>query len=60
MVQNTGNSVVNSHFKVHGTNSLRVVDASIFRGNFATISDVFFTVHALAERAADLLRETYL
>jgi len=59
MGQNAENSVVNSHFKVHGINNLRVVDASIFPMNFSTKSGPFLTVHALAEKAAHILRQTY-
>ena len=47
--------VVNERLIVHGTSNLRVVDASIFplepRGNIQT------TVYAVAEKAADLIKE---
>ncbi|KAF9872915.1 aryl-alcohol dehydrogenase [Colletotrichum karsti] len=47
--------VVNSRLLVHGTNNLRIVDASVFplipRGNIQS------TVYAVAERAADLILE---
>jgi choline dehydrogenase len=60
MGQNDENSVINKHFQVHGINNLRVVDASIFPRHFPTKSSPFFTVHALAEKAAHILRQTYL
>ncbi len=47
--------VVNERLIVHGTGNLRVVDASIMplesRGNIQS------SVYAIAERAADLIRE---
>ncbi|CAF1106236.1 unnamed protein product [Adineta steineri] len=52
-------SVVDSHFKVHGISNLRVVDASVFPAHFSTKTGPFLTVHALAEKAAHILRETY-
>ncbi|CAF1131810.1 unnamed protein product [Adineta steineri] len=52
-------SVVDSHFKVHGISNLRIVDASVFPAHFSTKTGPFLTVHALAEKAAHILRETY-
>ena len=50
-------SVVNSRLVVHGTGNVRVVDASIMplepRGNIQT------SVYAIAERAADLIKQDY-
>lgn len=47
--------VVDSKLRVHGVKGLRIVDSSVIpiatRGNPQT------TVYALAERAADLLKE---
>ncbi len=60
MGQNSENSVIDSHFKVHGINNLRVVDASIFPTNFSSKSGPFLTVHALAEKAAHILYQTHL
>ncbi len=57
--QNAENSVVNNRFQVHGIKNLRVVDASIFPANFTSKTGPFLTVHALAERAAAVLRQTY-
>jgi choline dehydrogenase len=57
--RNAEDSVINNHFQVHGINNLRVVDASIFPANFATKSGPFLTVHALAEKAAHIIRQTY-
>jgi len=49
--------VVNERLVVHGTRNLRVVDASIMplipRGNLQS------TVYAVAERAADLIKEDH-
>lgn len=50
--------VVSDKLIVHGTKNLRVVDASVFpmipKGPFTT------TVYALAERAADLIKEAHV
>ena len=50
--------VVNERLMVHGTRNLRVVDVSIMplitRGNLQT------TVYAVAERAADLIKEDHI
>lgn len=47
--------VVDEKMKVHGTQNLRVVDASVFpamvRGNLVSL------VYAVAERAADFIKE---
>jgi choline dehydrogenase-like flavoprotein len=49
--------VVDERLRVHGVKNLRVVDASIFplvpRGNVIT------SVYAVAEKAADMLREDW-
>lgn len=49
--------VVNERLLVHGTNNLRIVDSSIMplipRGNIQS------TVYAVAERAADLIKEDF-
>jgi choline dehydrogenase len=60
MGRNAETSVVDNRFKVHGLNNLRVVDASVFPTNFSTKSGPFLTVHALAEKAAHILHQTYL
>jgi len=60
MGQNAENSVIDSQFKVHGINNLRVVDASIFPANFSSKSGPFLTIHALAEKAAHILYQTHL
>ncbi len=48
--------VVDSELRVHGTRNLRVCDASVLplipRGN------VLSTVYAVAERGADLIKDT--
>ena len=50
--------VVNERLVVHGTRNLRIIDASIMplitRGNLQT------TVYAVAERAADLIKEDHM
>ncbi|CAF4191914.1 unnamed protein product [Rotaria sordida] len=57
--QNAENSVVDNLFKVHGISNLRIVDASIFPRKFSTKTGPFLTVHALAEKAADILQKIY-
>jgi choline dehydrogenase-like flavoprotein len=47
--------VVDSRLKVHGTKNLRVVDASIFP--METLGNIQATVYAVAEKAADLIKE---
>ncbi|KAI1387697.1 glucose-methanol-choline oxidoreductase-like protein [Hypoxylon trugodes] len=47
--------VVNERLIVHGTQNLRVVDASVFP--LTTRSNPMATVYAVAERAADLVKE---
>lgn len=59
MGPNEENSVVNNQFKVHGMNNLRIVDASIFPANFASKAGPTLTIYALAEKAADIIRQTY-
>ncbi|KAI0202704.1 glucose-methanol-choline oxidoreductase-like protein [Astrocystis sublimbata] len=49
--------VVNSRLVVHGTRNLRVVDASIFP--LITRANPMATVYAVAERAADLIKEDF-
>jgi choline dehydrogenase-like flavoprotein len=57
MVPERGGGVVDSRLKVHGVEGLRVVDSSVMplipRCNTQTV------VYALAERAADLIKEEY-
>ena len=57
MMPRQSGGVVNERFIVHGTRNLRVVDASIFpvitRGNPQS------SVYAIAERAADFIKEQY-
>ncbi|CAF1030446.1 unnamed protein product [Rotaria sordida] len=55
MGRNAQDSVVNNHFKVHGINNLRIVDASVFPVGLASKMGPCLTVYALAEKAADLL-----
>ncbi|UJR16870.1 hypothetical protein I4U23_003768 [Adineta vaga] len=59
MGKNEQNSVVDSDFKVHGIDNLRIVDASIFPAGFASKSGPCLTVHALAEKAAHILQQNY-
>ncbi|KAI1764619.1 glucose-methanol-choline oxidoreductase-like protein [Hypoxylon sp. FL1150] len=47
--------VVNERLVVHGTRNLRVVDASVFP--ITTRGNSMATVYAVAERAADLIKE---
>jgi choline dehydrogenase-like flavoprotein len=47
--------VVNERLIVHGTKNLRVVDASIFP--LQTLGTIQATVYAVAERAADFIKE---
>jgi choline dehydrogenase-like flavoprotein len=49
--------VVDDHLRVHGTNNLRVVDASIFP--VEPSSTIQASVYAVAERAVDLIREDF-
>ena len=49
--------VVDSRLKVHGTENLRVVDASIFP--METLGNIQATVYAVAEKAADLIKEDW-
>jgi choline dehydrogenase-like flavoprotein len=51
------NGVVDSRLKVHGTKNLRVVDASIFP--METLGNIQATVYAVAEKAADLIKEDW-
>lgn len=50
--------VVDSRLKVHGIKNLRVVDASIFP--METLGNIQATVYAVAEKAADLIKEDWL
>ena len=59
MGKNAENSVVNSHFQVHGINNLRVVDASVFPAGFASKTGPCLTVYALAEKAAHMIHQEY-
>ena len=56
MGRNAQTSVVNNKFQVHGIKNLRIVDASIFPANLTSKTGPFFTIHALAEKAAHLLQ----
>lgn len=47
--------VVDSRLRVHGTSGLRVVDASIFP--LEPAGNIQATIYAMAERAADLIKE---
>lgn len=47
--------VVDNRLKVYGTRNLRVVDASIFP--METLGNIQATVYAVAEKAADLIKE---
>jgi choline dehydrogenase-like flavoprotein len=49
--------VVDSRLKVYGTRNLRVVDASIFP--METLGNIQATVYALAEKAADIIKEDW-
>nr|BAQ25461.1 putative dehydrogenase [Neocamarosporium betae] len=49
--------VVDSRLKVHGTTNLRVVDASVFP--METSGNIQATVYAVAEKAADLIKEDW-
>jgi choline dehydrogenase-like flavoprotein len=49
--------VVDSRLKVHGTRNLRVVDASVFP--METAGNIQATVYAVAEKAADLIKEDW-
>lgn len=50
--------VVDSMLKVHGTRNLRVVDASVFP--METQGNIQATVYAVAEKAADLIKEDWV
>jgi choline dehydrogenase-like flavoprotein len=49
--------VVDSRLKLHGCKSLRVVDASIFP--METLGNIQATVYAVAEKAADIIKEDH-
>ncbi|KAF3004319.1 hypothetical protein E8E13_009284 [Curvularia kusanoi] len=49
--------VVDNRLKVHRTKNLRVVDASIFP--METLGNIQATVYAVAEKAADLIKEDW-
>ena len=49
--------VVDSRLKVHGTKNLRIVDASVFP--METLGNIQATVYAVAEKAADLIKEDW-
>jgi choline dehydrogenase-like flavoprotein len=49
--------VVDNRLKVYGTSNLRVVDASIFP--METLGNIQATVYAVAEKAADLIKEDW-
>lgn len=49
--------VVDDKVRVYGTKNLRVVDASIFP--MVTLGNIQATVYAVAERAADLIKEEW-
>ena len=60
MGRSAHDSVVDSQFKVHGINNLRVVDASVFPAGFVTKAGPCLTIYALAEKTAHLLKQQYL
>ncbi|CAF3591735.1 unnamed protein product [Rotaria sordida] len=60
MGQDAKNSVVDKDFKVHGLENLRIVDASVFPKGFVSKLGPCLTVYALAEKAADILRQYYV
>ena len=49
--------VVDSRLKVYGTSNVRVVDASVFP--FQVSGHLTSTLYAIAERAADLIKEDW-
>jgi choline dehydrogenase-like flavoprotein len=49
--------VVDSRLKVYGVQNLRVVDASVFP--LETLGNIQATVYAVAEKAADLMKEDW-
>ena len=51
------NDVVDKNLKVHGVDNLRVVDSSAIP--MVSTANLQATVYAFAERAADLIKETY-
>ncbi|CAF1240085.1 unnamed protein product [Adineta steineri] len=59
MGQDAETSVVNKDFKVHGLDNLRIVDASVFPTGFVSKAGPCLTVYALAEKAADVLKQEY-
>jgi choline dehydrogenase len=59
MGQDAQTSVVDKDFKIHGLDNLRVVDASVFPADFGVKSGPCLTVYALAEKAADVLKQEY-
>jgi choline dehydrogenase-like flavoprotein len=50
--------VVDTRLRVHGAKGLRVVDASIFP--FVPLGNIQSVVYAVAEKAADLIKEDRL
>ncbi|CAF3830008.1 unnamed protein product [Rotaria sp. Silwood1] len=59
MGEDAKTSVVDKNFKLHGLENLRVVDASVFPKGFVSKLGPCLTVYALAEKAADILRQDY-
>ena len=59
MGRNAENSVVDNNFKVHGIRNLRVIDGSVFPVGLASKTGTCLTIYALAEKAANLLRQQY-
>ncbi|CAF1419217.1 unnamed protein product [Adineta ricciae] len=59
MGRNAQNSVVDNYFKVHGMGNLRIVDGSVFPAGLASKTGPCHTIYALAEKAADLIRQEY-
>ena len=57
MLPRADGGVVDASLKVYGVNGLRVVDASVIP--FNPRGNIISAVYALAERAADLVKEEY-
>jgi choline dehydrogenase-like flavoprotein len=57
MAEREHGGVVNSRLVVHGVKNLRVVDASIFP--LMPMGNIVTSVYAIAERAADLIKEDW-
>ncbi|KAL6697066.1 hypothetical protein J3F84DRAFT_367931 [Trichoderma pleuroticola] len=55
MMPRDGGGVVNNRLLVYGTRNLRIVDASVFP--LIPVGNIMTTVYAVAEKAADLIKE---